>query len=308
MRTDRSPDPCPIGMRGIVPSLHTPFDADGAIDEIALHRLVDRTVSAGCAGMLVGAVAGEVGSLTASERRRLAETVVERANVPVVVAVSAETAAVRLAAARMAREAGATWMLCQTPAGIAGTALRDAFAELAEAGPPNLMIQDLSWSDGGMALDDILHLFEDVPSFRALKIETVPSGPKYTDVLRATEGRLHVSGGWAILQMIDAMKRGVHALMPSAMDALYVEIWRRFHDGDEHGARSLFEAILPVLAFTQQRLELSIDFFKRLRVAEGIFATARRRSDDFPPDDIQAEEMDLLIARVLELQKQVASA
>jgi len=305
MPADRFEDPCPIGLRGIVPSLHTPFTADGAIDEDALRRLVDHTVGAGCAGMLVGAVAGEVGSLTVSERRRLAAIAVERSTVPVVVAVSADDPAARLAAARMAREAGATWMLCQAPADLGRTALRDAFAALADAGPPNLMIQDLSWSGGGMALDDIVSLFDDVPAFRALKIETIPAGPKYTDVLRATGGRLHVSGGWAVLQMPDAMKRGVHALMPSAMDAIYVRIWRAFHDGNEDGARRLFERILPVLAFTQQRLELSIDFFKRLRVAEGLFATAGRRSDDFPPDAIQEAEMRRLIALVLDLQTQV---
>ncbi len=63
---------------GIVPSLNTPFAAGGAIDAAAYGRLIDYVIAAGCAGALLPAVAGEVGSLTRPERERLIEAAASR--------------------------------------------------------------------------------------------------------------------------------------------------------------------------------------------------------------------------------------
>ena len=51
-------------MRGIIPSLHTPFCRDNKVDILSLQKLIDHTILSGCAGMLVGAVAGENASLS----------------------------------------------------------------------------------------------------------------------------------------------------------------------------------------------------------------------------------------------------
>lgn len=208
----------------------------------------------------------------------------------------------------MAKSAGADWMLCQTPDDINGAALIPLFAELAEAGPANLMIQDLSWHSAGMMLEDILLLFDKVPAFKALKIEVVPSGPKYTRVLAATQGRLHVSGGWAIMEMIEALQRGVHALIPSTMDPLYVRIYQLLRADKEEQARVLFEKILPVLAFTHQHIHVSIAFSKKLRVREGLFSTDRCRPPIPPLDTYQMREAQRWIERVLTLQKELQPA
>ena len=61
-------------MRGIVPSMNTPFLADGSIDVDGIVRTAEAVVQAGVAGMLVLAVAGETGSLDAAEKRLVAST------------------------------------------------------------------------------------------------------------------------------------------------------------------------------------------------------------------------------------------
>ena len=58
-------------MRGIIPSLHTPFNEKNKIDIPSLRKLIDHTISTGCAGMLVGAVAGENSSLSFDEKNIL---------------------------------------------------------------------------------------------------------------------------------------------------------------------------------------------------------------------------------------------
>jgi 4-hydroxy-tetrahydrodipicolinate synthase len=210
-----------------------------------------------------------------------------------------------VALAAMAREFGAQIMLCQAPAGLAGEALVAQMAALAQVGPPMLMVQDLDFGGPGLALDDILLLREQLPAFQCLKIEVTLPGPKYSAVLEATQGALHVSGGWAAAQMMEALHRGVHAFIPTAMDAIYVAIYRRFQAGDVAGARALHEQLAPVLAFSNQHLDTSIRFFKHLRHREGLFATPLCRSSVRPLDAHQMRELELNVERVLAMQGQL---
>src|SRR5260370_148267 len=244
-------DTWPVGLRGIVPSLNTPFTADDAVDLASVRRLVDWTVEAGSAGMLILAVAGEGQSLARAEFRAVAETVVERnaGRIPVILSVTSAEPAERIWRARLAREIGVEIMLCQPPVGLAGDDLRRVFSEIVEAGPKSLMVQDLDWQGSGMAVADIVQLHERIPAFRYLKLETVPAGPKYTAVLKATGGRLHVSGGWALSQMIDALDRGVHAFMPTELEPLWVAIYRLHRAEHVDVARRLFQRVLPIVAF-----------------------------------------------------------
>jgi hypothetical protein len=47
-----------------------------------------------------------------------------------------------------------------------------------------------------------------------------------SELLTATGGRLHVPDGWAVMQMIEALDRGVYACIPTALHAVYVPIYR----------------------------------------------------------------------------------
>jgi hypothetical protein len=51
-------------LRGIVPSMNTPFLDDGSVDLDSIGRTVEAVIGAGVAGMLILAVAGETGSLS----------------------------------------------------------------------------------------------------------------------------------------------------------------------------------------------------------------------------------------------------
>ena len=301
--------PGPTFLRGIVPSMNTPFLADGSVDLDGIRRSVDVVVQAGVAGMLILAVAAETASLTLTEKRLVAQTFLAHTagRVPVIVGCSSAEQADRVALAAMAREFGAQIMLCQAPAGLGGEALVAQMAALAQVGPPMLMVQDLDFVGPGLALDDILLLRQDLPAFQCLKIEVALPGPKYSAVLAATQGALHVSGGWAAAQMMEALHRGVHAFIPTAMDAIYVAIYRRFKASDVAGARALQEQLTPVLAFSNQHLDTSIRFFKHLRHREGIFSTPLCRAGVRPLDAHQMRELELNVDRVLEMQGQLRS-
>lgn len=303
-------DTPPAFLRGIVPSMNTPFLQDGTIDVDGIRRCAEATLQAGVAGMLILAVAGETGSLSADEKRLVAQTFLHQVaqRVPVIVGCSSAHQNERVALAAMARELGVEAMLCQAPDGLYGEALVAQMAELAQVGPPLLMVQDLDFGGGGLPLQDIVLLRERVPAFRCLKIEVALSGPKYSAVLEATHGGLHVSGGWAAAQMMEALHRGVHAFMPTAMDSVYVEIFRLFAAGQTAAARALHARLAPVLAFSNQHIAVSIRFFKHLRQREGIFRSAFCRPGVAELDLHQMRELEVNVARVIDLQNELAQA
>jgi hypothetical protein len=95
---------------------------------------------------------------------------------------------------------------------------------------------------------------------------------------------MHVSGGWAADQMIESLDRGVDVYMSTAMTAIYSRIMRLHALGKRDCARELFHRILPVLAFTRQHLDISIQFYKRWMVHHGVFRTHVIRKRGQPYD------------------------
>ena len=294
-------------MRGIIPSLHTPFCRDNKVDILSLQKLIDHTIVSGCAGMLVGAVAGENASLSLDEKEIIINACAQHNNnrLPLIVSCSANNQYDRITLSRAAKVAGADWILCQTPNNLNGNELTECFNEIADAGPSNLMIQDLSWTDNGMNDEDILLLFENINKFKGLKIEVLNSGPKYSRILKATNHKLHLSGGWAIMGMIEALNRGVHAFIPSTMEVIYNQIYNLFIEKKINKARDLFSTILPILSFTHQHIDIAIKFSKMLRVREEIFTTELCRSPISEFDIYQLEEANIHIEKVISLQNNI---
>ena len=291
-------------MRGIIPSLHTPFCENNNIDIPSFQKLIDHTILTGCAGMLVGAVAGETANLLLSEKQIIINACVEhnRNRIPLIVSCSARNQKDRITLAKEAKIAGADWILCQTPNNLKGKKLLESFNQIAEAGPDHLMIQDLSWSDNGMDDDDIMLLFENIDKFEGLKIEVLNSGPKYSRILNATNHELHLSGGWAIMGMIEALNRGVHAFIPSTMEVIYNKIYNLFVEKKIDQSRALFSKILPVLSFTHQHIDISIQFSKMLRLKENFFTTSLCRPPIANFDVFQLEEANNHLEKIISLQ------
>jgi 4-hydroxy-tetrahydrodipicolinate synthase len=293
-------------LHSIVTVLNTPFSANGEIDFSALRKNVIYALDAGVAGFLVPAMASEVYKLSETERIQMVEAVLDETNgkVPVITG-AGETDLVK--SKRLISEyirLGCKNVLFQIPFRNQ-TQFRNHFYELAVTDPEMIMLQD--WDATGYGLPDelICQLFKEVEAFRCLKVESVPAGVKYSRILELTGGRLNVSGGWAVSQMIEGLKRGVHAFMPTGMHRIYCEIYRLWKAGKETEAEQLFQQILPVLAFSNQHLDISVHFFKRLLFKQGIYPTDLVREPILPFDKIHREMADKLIDKVIEIEKRI---
>lgn len=292
-------------LHGIVTVLNTPFKNDGTIDYQALKKHARIALEAGVAGFLVPALASEVYKLTFEERVKMVEAILETAGdkVPVFAGageIEPERSKVLL---KSYISLGCNHVLFQIPYHNENQ-FRSHFKTLAELNPEVIMLQDWDPSGYGLPDDLIVYLFNQVEAFRCLKIETVPAGIKYSRILKLAEGRLNVSGGWAVTQMIEGLKRGVHAFMPTGMHSIYVEIYNNYSKGKEKEAEELFTQILPVLAFANQHLDISVQFFKRLLFRQGIYPTPNVREPVIPFDAIHRDISDRLIDHVIRIAKQ----
>jgi dihydrodipicolinate synthase/N-acetylneuraminate lyase len=295
-----------LPLRGIVTVLNTPFTAANELDVDALRQHVRKALAAGVAGFLVPAMASEVEKLTTAERELFVDAVLAEVNgrATVIGGASAPSAAERGQLARQLVAAGCDGVLVSIPYEN-DEQYTAAVSQVADTAPPFLMLQDWDPRGYGVPVATLVRVFETVEAVRAVKVEVVPAGRKYSELLAATGGRLHVSGGWAVMQMIEALDRGVHVFMPTALHAVYVRIYRLHAAGDRQGARDLFEKVLPVLAFANQHLDISIHFFKRLLHAQGIYPTPAVRSPILPFDDAHERVARELIARACALEAEL---
>lgn len=299
--------PSPIGILGVVQTAFTP---SGEIDFGSTRRLVEDALEAGIDGFLVPAVASENGYLNREEKIALASMVQHQAenHVPIIWGTGTANPEEIVSISEIAQPAGAAGLLVAVPSDFyrEQDRIRPYFESIAEKTSVPLMIQDLDFNGPGMTIETILDLHKHLPNFRYLKVETVPAGPKYSEVIARTGGALHVSGGWAVTQMIEALDRGVHAMIPEcSMIRIYKHIDRLHRSGSRAEALAWFRRLVPILAFTNQHIDVSIRFFKKLLVRKGVFATDAVRLTTPPWDDAMHRVADELVELELELEREL---
>ena len=291
-------------LHGIVTVLNTPFTDSDRIDFNALKRNVEEALNAGVAGFLAPAMASEVQKLDFDERLAIVDCVLQavEGRVPVFAGTASASNDESKDILKSYLGLGCKHVLIQIPF-VDEKQFKQDFFRLTECGPEVIMLQD--WDVSGYGLPDhlIMELFETVPSFRCLKVETIPAGIKYSSMLKLSNGTLNISGGWAVNQMLEGLRRGVHSFMPTGMHWIYTKIFSEFQQGNVHEATALFTDILPVLAFSNQHLDISVHFFKRLLWKLGIYPTPNVRQPILPFDEIHRDIADHLIIRVMEIEK-----
>ena len=102
---------------GVGTALITPFTKSGALDEAGVKRLARRQIDAGVHFLVPCGTTGETPTLTADERRRVVELVVEeaRGQVPVMAGAGGYDTKEVVHVAREMQAAGAQGLLSVTP-------------------------------------------------------------------------------------------------------------------------------------------------------------------------------------------------
>lgn len=272
-------------LNGVIGVINTPFTIDGEIDVQSIRNYVNYYIEAGVVGFLTSAMAAEVYKLTFEERKKIVETVISENNGRVVVigGASAKDQKDRLINAKMLNELGCDGILAAIPFENEESYLREV-NKICKSDPGFLMLQDWDFHGYGIPVETVVKIFETNKYFKSFKIEVVPAGVKYTKMINATDGKLHLSGGWASSQMIEGLDRGVNAFMSTILPELYNEIYKLHHGERREKAKELFNKLVPVLAFSHQHLDISIHFNKRMLHRLGLFSTSYVRQPILPYD------------------------
>lgn len=293
-------------LSGVVPIIHTPWTEDDRIDFPSLERLIERSIEDGISGCIMPAVASEVTKLSDEERTSFVEEVIRLVDgrVHVTAGVSDPDVKRSQRLARHAVEAGADGVLCQAPMDIIEDKqqVKAFMHELAEVDLPMLMVQDLHWNGYGMGLDTIRELWEEIDSFRCLKLETVPAGYKMTQIIEATDGMMPVGTGWSLPQLIEALDRGTSFVTTTAINKPFVHILHQYRAGNRDEADRLFKGTLPYLAWAHQHIDISIHFYKLYSHRRGLFTTSRARQPILPFDKYHVRVANEIIDEMIEFE------
>ncbi|MET3805798.1 4-hydroxy-tetrahydrodipicolinate synthase [Nakamurella sp. UYEF19] len=167
-----------VSWRGYWPAAPTPFDSAGHLDEDALRRLMDLYVRQGVHGILVNGSTGEWFSQTPAERRDVARIAVSEVagRCPVVIGVTAYTAAEAIELARHAAEIGADGVLATPPPYVHPSA-DETFAFYREvSGGTDLPFMVYNWPRGVAVdmgrYDGLFQRLADLPQVVAIKDST----------------------------------------------------------------------------------------------------------------------------------------
>jgi dihydrodipicolinate synthase/N-acetylneuraminate lyase len=283
-------------MRGIFPVLQTPLDVDGELDIASLRREVRFCIEAGAHGLVFPALGSELQYLSDRERQQLVEVVVGEASgqLPVVVAVSAPSAAIAAEHARHAARVKAQAVMALPPYITAGTPneILDYYRAIGRAAELPIFVQNAA---PGLSPDFLIRLLREIEQIRYIKEEASPSAHNLSAVTRATGDRCDgIFGGAFGRWMLSELRRGAGGFMPAAeITDVYVQVWEAFEAGDQASARRIFNHILPLINLL---MLLGLRVSKEVLVRRGIFrSTLMRATGALALDDDDQHELDAIL-------------
>jgi 4-hydroxy-tetrahydrodipicolinate synthase len=295
-------------MFGMMPAMNTPFTEDDRIDIEGLQRHIDYAIKAGICGFMIPVVASEVNKLSPGERNQIITASIEAADhrVPVIGGASALTMEECVNNVKNLMGFDLDCILANIPYQNDEQYI-NYVKSIAALNPPVLMIQDFDINGMGVPVRTLMRLFHEIDCFRCVKVETQPAGPKYTELIEASANALHVSGGWSVTQIIDAWDRGTHAMANTGMHEIFCKIYELHKKGHRDRAIALYEKLQPVLAFSNQYVDVSVHFFKRLLYRQGIYKTPRIRQPIIDYDKYFCRIGDEMIEKVFDIINDVKS-
>ncbi|MEZ5420264.1 MAG: 4-hydroxy-tetrahydrodipicolinate synthase [Vicinamibacterales bacterium] len=237
---------------GVGTALITPFAATGAVDEAAVRRLARRQIDLGTHFLVPCGTTGEVPTLTAAERRRVVEIVVDeaRGQVPVLAGAGGyDTSDVAHAAAEM-QAAGADGLLSVTPYYNRPTpeGLYAHYARIAEATPLPIIVYNVPGRTGCNVDAPTLARLATIPAIVGVK-EASGNMSQMADIVRAVPDEfLVLSGDDAVtLPLMAIGGRGVISVCSNQIPREMADLVEAAERGDFAGARRIHQRVLGLM-------------------------------------------------------------
>ncbi|MYW91381.1 dihydrodipicolinate synthase family protein [Amycolatopsis rubida] len=286
-------------IRGVSPVLEVPFTDDGEIDVSGFRRVVRHVLGTGVGSVMFPGFASEFYKLTEDERQTLTEVLLAetnpRADVQAIIAIQDHATRLAVQRATEAVAAGADLINLLPPHYLQPSrkALVKHIREVLDAVAPTPVVVQYAPAETGTSLDaDVLReIAAKHANMQLVKVESSPPGPLIAE-LAAGDPPIPAVEGYAGVQLPDAIRRGAVGTQPGcSFTEIYVEIWRRFEDGDDAGGDELHRRLLPYISYWMLDTERIIAAEKLISVRRGLFGSSYCRA---PAHRLDAEDIRMI--------------
>jgi 4-hydroxy-tetrahydrodipicolinate synthase len=236
--------------QGVFTALVTPF-RDGALDERALHDLVELQIGAGIDGLVPCGSTGEAATLSHAEHRRVVEVVVAaaRGRVQVLAGTGSNSTAEAIELTRHAKEAGADGAVLISPYYNKPTqqGLVAHYAEVARQTSFPLLVYNIPGRTASNVLPDTLARLAELEQVVGVK-ESCGNLDQMAHVIAAVPDTFAVLSGddSLTLPLLAIGGAGVISTTSNLVPAEMVELVRAFRAGDVERARAIHYRLLPL--------------------------------------------------------------
>lgn len=244
-------------LEGIQSALVTPFGEDGSVDEDALVALVRDQLDHGIGGLVVGGSTGEFPALTAAERRRCAELVVETAagTVPVTIGLGAMTTREAVEHAEHARAIGADIGMLVSPyyEPMSEREIEAHARAVAVVGLP-IMLYNNPGGTGTSMRPELIARLARVDGIEYLK-DTTFDGQRLFEIAELVGDDVELLSGQDTLTLLSFLggRRAAVWGAANATPAACVRLWElAVRDGMLEAARTLWRELYPVNRFFER--------------------------------------------------------
>lgn len=283
-------------VRGVSPVLEVPFTDTGEIDVEGFRRVVRYVLGTGVSSMMFPGFASEYYKLTEDERRTLTAILLAetgpRPDVAAIIAVQDHATQLAVVRACEVVSAGADLINLLPPHFLSPPrrALVEHVCAVLEAVAPTPVVLQYAPTETGTSLDSttLASIVASHPNLKLVKVESSPPGRLIAD-LAALHPPLPSIEGYAGVQLPDAIRRGAVGTQPGcSFTEIYVDIWRRFAEGDAAGGEDLHRRLLPYISYWMLDTELIIAAEKLISMRRGLIGSAFCRR---PAHVLDAEEL-----------------
>jgi 4-hydroxy-tetrahydrodipicolinate synthase len=225
-------------IKGIIPAMVTPFDQEEALNEEALRQLVNYLIEGGVHGLFPIGSQGEFYALTAEEKQRVWQIVVEAAagRAPVYAGTTAITTREVIALNKVAERAGVDAVSVMTPFFINPNQeeLYQHYTAIADATRLPVILYSNPGRAGGLNLSvDLVARLAEHPNIVAIK-DSSGDFSLTAEYIRCTGDDFTVLLGRDTLIYAGLLHgaKGAIAATANVVPALVVEIYQAFIEGD----------------------------------------------------------------------------
>lgn len=283
--------------RGIYPAALTMFDRQGGLDEEATVAHLDRLITAGAHGVVVGGTSGEFIGLTERERVRLVEVAVGAVagRVPVIAGTGWFSTRETISLTRAAADAGADGAIVILPYYQKPTVaeIMEHFRAVGRASPIPVMVYNNPANSSAPPLEaaQLRELYSDGYA-HAVK-STFPTVHQVHEVRAATDDGFRVFYG-SFMAPLEGMAGGAHGWISGILNVVTadaVTLWNAMQASDLAAARTAWARILPIKElYTRQPLGPASDlaiYRAMLRLRGQVAGDRRAPLLDLAPEQVE---------------------